>query len=64
MKALFIIGVVLFSIGIVYGATNNKPNVGIQPMQPNSGLKPQIVSASILTGFTLMIISGIMYLRS
>lgn len=64
MKELLIIGIILFAGGIVYGAINNKPNINPQPIHPNRTGKSQIVSASIITGFVLMIISGIMYLRS
>ena len=60
MKALLIIGAILFALGIIFGAV-----VGSQEKYGTelSDRGTKIVNGSILTGFALIIISGIMYLK-
>jgi len=58
VKTLLIIGIVLLAGGIL--ASSTKSNTS-NPNQVDA--KGKIVSASILTGFALMVISGIMYLN-
>ena len=68
MKALLIIGLLLFVGGLVYGAskpqTTNQilPSTGGASVQSTTGTQ-NIVTYSIVIGFLLMIASGVMYLR-
>lgn len=65
MKTLLIIGIILFVGGLAYGATSKpKPEGIIDNSGPGMDAKVNIVSGSILTGFVLMILSGILYLRN
>lgn len=61
MKILFIIGLLLMFSGMIFGIiVGSREKEGTQLSE--SGVK--LVRWSILVGFSLMILSGIMYLRS
>lgn len=60
MKTLLIIGVILMAGSFIYGTTLPQPSTG----GISTFAKPKFVSYGILTGFVLIIISGVMYLRS
>lgn len=57
MKALLIVGILLIVVGVTLGTDNSRPMTNVS----ETGVK--VVSYSVLIGFILIIISGIMYLR-
>lgn len=61
MKIFFVIGVLLMLFGMAFGViVGSKSNEGTELSE--GGVK--LVRWSILIGFALMILSGVLYLRS
>lgn len=58
MKPLLIIGLVLIIVSILLAIANSKPMTSLSP----TGSK--VFSYSLLTGFILIAISGVLYLKS